>query len=134
MRVLGAAAAGAYGLLHYGQVDPPPRAAAYGSRAVSTFENPNYLASFEALVLPLALVGFCRVWDSRESAGWLALVAAIYTGVLLSASRGAWIGAVAGCAVLLVGIGLQSDATSCSCGVGRWQRDGPGAVLGVGSW
>jgi len=105
--VLGAAAVGVYGLLQYGQVDPLPRATAYGNRVVSTFENPNYLGSFEALVLPLALVGFCRAQENRESAGWLVLVAAIYTGLLLSASRGAWIGAAAGCGFLLAGVALQ---------------------------
>lgn len=103
----GAAVLGLYALVQYWGLDPLPRATGFGDRVVSFLDNPNHLGAFEGMVLPLALAAFFRAPEPRDRALLLGLVAAIYAGLLLSATRGAWVGTVAGCTVLLAGLGLQ---------------------------
>jgi tetratricopeptide (TPR) repeat protein len=80
----------------------------WGDRAVGSFANPDHMANYLVEILPLAAIGM--VWPSaisRRRAGavrYCSIAAAALIGValLLSSSRGGWIGAVVSIAVLAV--------------------------------
>jgi putative inorganic carbon (hco3(-)) transporter len=84
-----------------GQLRPRYGGAVVENRAQGLFTEPNQLGSFSALLLFLA----CALWlggrtsTVRTAAGLAALVAV--SALALSLSRGSWLGAVAGTAVLL---------------------------------
>lgn len=116
--VAGAAFAGLYGLIQLAGLDPIPPAEDFADRLLSTFPNPNHFGDFAAAVLPLATVAF--LWSAlrpgtagavpRGCAWRLAGVGAIYAGLLLAGSRGAyWAFGAAGS--LLV-VALWSDSRS----------------------
>lgn len=71
-------------------------------RAVGTFANPNLLAAFLVLLVPLALAGAVGLADRSSRVLAVALVAVGYTGVLVSFSRGGILAAAAGVGVLVV--------------------------------
>jgi putative inorganic carbon (hco3(-)) transporter len=85
-----------------GQLRPRYGGAVVENRAQGVFTEPNQLGSFSALLLFLA----CALWLGgrtsavRTAAGLAALVAV--SALALSLSRGSWLGAIAGTAVLLV--------------------------------
>lgn len=116
--VLGGAAAGLYGLLQLAGLDPLPPPEEFADRVLSFFANPNHLGDFCAAVLPLAAAGF--LWPAlgpghrrsvpRALSVRLAAVAAIYAGLLLAGSRGAYWASGVGAAVLAAG--LLADARS----------------------
>ena len=103
--VLVAAAAGtaAYGLMQFFHLDPLPLATPFKDRVVSVFANPNHFGSFMALALPLALAFYLqRLMPSMR--GLTAItVLLIYAGLLLSGSRGAWSGGLAGTLIVACG-------------------------------
>jgi len=70
------------------------------TRAYGTFEQPNPFAGYLALQLPFALAG-ALIWKGKWR--WLALAVAALAvlGIVISLSRGAWLGGAAG--VLVVG-------------------------------
>lgn len=71
-------------------------------RAVGTFANPNLLAAFLVLLLPLAMAGSLALADRASRLLGTGLVAAGYAAVLLTASRGGVLAALAGVAAFLV--------------------------------
>ncbi len=100
----------AYGLLSalYAVVqalglDPIHWSTGFDGRAGAFFGNPNFLGGHLALLLPLSLA---LALDRREGSSWRrlapwALVAALAGALVLTQTRGAWIGATVGCAVVL---------------------------------
>jgi len=78
----------------------------WGLRATGPFANPDHLADYLDLVLPIALVGFCMpaaFANRRCAAVRLFCAAAVIlpaTALLLTSSRGGWLGALLGFAVL----------------------------------
>ena len=77
-------------------------------RAQGTFHNPDHFANYLVLAFPLAVVGVLspralvgRRW-SEAFAVFAAMAAVVcIVGVLISLSRGAWLGAMAGSAMLV---------------------------------
>ena len=65
------------------------------TRAYGTFEQPNPFAGYLALQLPFAVAG-ALIWKGKWR--WLAMVVAALAvlGIVLSLSRGAWLGGVVG--------------------------------------
>ncbi len=73
-----------------------------GGRVVSVFSNPNVLAVYLLLMLPLAICGAWEEEGSRVSRRWSAAVAAMgLLCLLLTWSRGAWLGAMLEVVLLL---------------------------------
>ncbi len=99
-------------------------------RAVGTFSNPNLLAAFLVLLLPVAAAGAAQLADRASRLVGTALVVVGYAAVLLTASRGGIVAAVAGAAVFVV---LRRDHGRV-LPVGERRRLGRAVVvlLGVG--
>jgi putative inorganic carbon (HCO3(-)) transporter len=85
-----------------------PTSVAQGTvRIYSTLDNPNLLAGYLLPILPLALVALLR-W--RQPARRLFALAALGLGtaaLVLTYSRGAWMGLVAAAAVVMVLLAIQ---------------------------
>lgn len=71
-------------------------------RAVGTFGNPNLLAAFLVLALPLAAFGSAVLADRSSRLFGTAIVVLAAVAVLLTGSRGGVLGAVAGAGAALV--------------------------------
>jgi hypothetical protein len=71
-------------------------------RAVGTFTNPNLLAAFLVLVLPLAVLGALRLADRDSRLVGAAVVLTGYAAVVATGSRAALLAAAAGGAVLVL--------------------------------
>lgn len=71
-------------------------------RAVGTFANPNLLAAFLVLLLPLAAAGSAALADRPSRLLGTGVVAVGYAAVLLTASRGGVAAALAGVVAFLV--------------------------------
>lgn len=86
--------------VHFETVSVPT--GAVGGRLTGVFDHPNQLGSLCALVTPiaLALLLAARSWASRVA--YLLMLTAAILGVVLSLSRGAWIGTALGVIFLLV--------------------------------
>ena len=71
----------------------------FGARSVSTFGNPNFLASFILLFFPYSLLLFLQAKNKKENliSGSITLILALF--LLISGTRSAWIGLVV-CAFL----------------------------------
>jgi putative inorganic carbon (hco3(-)) transporter len=85
----------------------PTSVAAGTVRIYSTLDNPNLLAGYLLPILPLALVASLR-W--RQPARRLFALAALVLGIaalVLTYSRGAWMGLVAAAAVVVVLLAIQ---------------------------
>ncbi|MFA6318082.1 MAG: tetratricopeptide repeat protein [Elusimicrobiota bacterium] len=99
--------ASAYGVLQYFNVEFiwPSILNPYGGRSVSTFGNPNFLSSFNVVLMPLAAVLFVhsRTLGRRLAYGTLFLI--MGTAVLASLTRSSWAGTAAALALL----GLSKD-------------------------
>lgn len=71
-------------------------------RAVGTFGNPNLLAAFLVLVLPVAAAGAALLTDRHARLLGTAVVVVGYATVLLTGSRGGIVAALAGAAAFVV--------------------------------
>ncbi|MDE2038527.1 MAG: tetratricopeptide repeat protein [Elusimicrobia bacterium] len=100
--------ASAYAVLQYFNIDPiwPHVLNPYGGRSVSTFGNPNFLSSFNVLLLPMAAVFFSR---SRGGRRWTygILFLTLEAALLCSLTRSSWAGALAALAVLAFWPGVR---------------------------
>ncbi len=106
---ISALATAVVGILQYFLTDLPVmwvdvnRFSDLGGRVTSFFGNPNILAIYLLFSLPHALIGLC---DRLERRGWRILfgVSAVLQLVCLTLtwSRGAWLGAILQCAMLLL--------------------------------
>lgn len=93
-----------YAFIQVAGLDPVPWSTGFGGRASAFFGNPNFLGGHLALLLPLSLA---LALDRRSEAArwrWMpwAFVALLGAALLLTQTRGAWIGAAVGCALVLV--------------------------------
>jgi O-antigen ligase len=100
--IAGAALSSTYALFQFSGLDPLPPATAFNDRIVSTFSNPNHFGNFAAAGLPVAL-GLCLKTQGRRRWAATAALSLIYSGLLVSACRGAWWAGIAGCLVYLMG-------------------------------
>ena len=96
--------ASAYGVLQYFNVEFiwPSILNPYGGRSVSTFGNPNFLSSFNVVLLPLAAALFLHARSLSRRLIYGALFLALGTAILASLTRSSWGGAVTGLALLLL--------------------------------
>ncbi len=108
-RVLGAllvvgTAVAAYAILTAGHQEAVLGGGVVSGRATGPFVQPNELGAFLAAMFVLGLGALA--WTSSRRTRYLALVAVavIFVGLLMSLSRGAWMGAVLGSVVLLVAV------------------------------
>lgn len=93
----------AYGLLQFLGLDPLTWSLKFEARkAFSTFGNPDLLAGYLVLVMPMALAEFLAAVDTRVKGirflGFLVIAGAL----VLTFTRGAWIGAFVGLVLLMV--------------------------------
>jgi len=89
--VIAGAASSAYSMVQFAGFDPAAPWHTAGARPFSTMGNPDFLAAYLAAVFPLAVMGWLR--RPGALAGTAALL--IAAGLLLSQSRGAWLGVAA---------------------------------------
>lgn len=73
----------------------------YGGRAVSTFGNPNFMSSYNVILLPVATAYFSR---AKGAPRWIyaALALVLEAALLCSLTRSSWIGATAALTALLL--------------------------------
>ena len=93
-----------YGLLQYFGLDPLPWTSVpfEERRSFATFGNPDLLAGFLVLVIPLSLAEFLRADNKRDSM-WMGLSLFLIFACLLTAfTRSAWIGAAASLVAFIV--------------------------------
>ena len=98
--------------------DPWAWSASFGGRASGFLGNPNFLGGHLALLLPLALA---LAWNSLGLRRFLAwgLVAVSSAALIATQTRGAWIGAAAGRALLAwLSQRLKALAGLLGCGLG----------------
>ena len=95
--------ASVYGILQYFNFEFiwPNVLNPYGGRSVSTFGNPNFMSSYDVVVLPLAVHFFVQARGARRLA-YAILVLSIEAALLCSLTRSSWLGAAAAAAALLL--------------------------------
>ena len=71
----------------------------YGGRSVSTFGNPNFMSSFNVILLPFAVVLYLRSRGATRLA-YAAAALALEAALLCSLTRSSWIGLIVALAVL----------------------------------
>ena len=81
----------AYSIAQFAGFDPAAPWHTLGARPFSTMGNPDFLAAYLAAVFPLAVLGWLRRPTVLRGAAGLLIASAI----LLSQSRGAWLGVAA---------------------------------------
>ena len=74
----------------------------FGARPVSTFGNPNFLASFALLLLPYSLLLFLHAKNKKENliSGFICLILALF--LVISGTRSAWIGLLGCCFIFFI--------------------------------
>jgi Flp pilus assembly protein TadD len=90
-----------YGVFQYFNIDFiwPKILNPYGGRAVSTFGNPNFMSSYNVLLLPLAAALFAQSQATRRLA-YAVIFLALEAGLLTSLTRSSWLGITVGLGVL----------------------------------
>jgi tetratricopeptide (TPR) repeat protein/O-antigen ligase len=82
----------------------------YGGRSVSTFGNPNFMSSYQVMLLPVAVVYYLES-RSRVERGFYGVTALLLqTGLFCSLTRSSWAGAFAALAPLLFSARLRAKA------------------------
>ncbi|MBI5210553.1 MAG: tetratricopeptide repeat protein [Elusimicrobia bacterium] len=96
--------ASVYGVLQYFNVEFlwPSILNPYGGRSVSTFGNPNFLSSFNVVLLPIAVTFYLYARDWTRRAIYGAVCLALGSALLASLTRSSWGGAVAAVALLFL--------------------------------
>ncbi|MBQ2313150.1 MAG: O-antigen ligase family protein, partial [Elusimicrobiaceae bacterium] len=74
----------------------------FGARPVSTFGNPNFLASFVLLFLPYSLLLFLQAENKKDNliSGFVTLVLALF--LVISGTRSSWIALVVTCLIFII--------------------------------
>ena len=103
--------ASAYAVLQYFNLELiwPNTLNPYGGRSVSTFGNPNFMSSFNVVLLPFALALFSRASGGRRAI-YGALALTLEAALLCSLTRSSWLGAGAALALLLLSKEFRSRA------------------------
>ncbi|MCX5783255.1 MAG: O-antigen ligase family protein, partial [Elusimicrobia bacterium] len=98
------AIAGGYSIMQFFGIDWiwPRGVNAFGSRAVSTFGNPNLISSYLAMILPSAGVYFLHRRDLPGRFFYGFLFAVYISSIAISSTRSSWLGILAAFAVLLI--------------------------------
>ena len=93
----GGAVASGYGIMQTFGIDWvwPRMLSPYGSRAVSTFGNPNFLSSYLVMLLPFAWMYYIRQENFWRRAFYWIVLLAYCASLLASMTRSSWIGAIA---------------------------------------
>ncbi len=93
--------ASAYGVCQYFNLEFiwPHTLDPYGGRSVSTFGNPNFLSSFNVILLPFAAALFLRAKGGRRLV-YAVLALTLEAALLCSLTRSSWVGAIVALAVL----------------------------------
>ena len=73
----------------------------YGGRSVSTFGNPNFLSSYNLLLLPAALACFIEARSVGRRLVYGTAALALQAALLCTMTRSSWAGALAAVALLL---------------------------------
>lgn len=106
-------------------------------RATSVYGNPNNLGLFLGRIWPLALMSALLLWRSGQRAArplalvYLLAALIVLAGIVVSISRGAWVGVMAAVVVLATGV-ARAAAARANLPIGAWVRR-PAAlrVLGI---
>ena len=95
--------AAVYGILQSSGVEPIwPRAInPFGGRAVSTFGNPNFLAAYLAVAIPLAAVKFVDAGTPTRRLIYGLLNLVLLGALLCTGTRSGWLGTLVGLAVVV---------------------------------
>ncbi len=90
-----------YGVLQYFNLEFiwPSALNPYGGRSVSTFGNPNFMSSYNVILLPGAVALFSQSRGPRRLA-YGALALALEAALLSSLTRSSWLGAAVGVCLL----------------------------------
>lgn len=96
--------ASAYGILQYFNIEViwPTVLNPYGGRSVSTFGNPNFLSSYNVVLLPFAAALFLNARGAFAKAAYGIVFLALEGALLASLTRSSWGGAIAALGVLAV--------------------------------
>jgi O-antigen ligase/tetratricopeptide (TPR) repeat protein len=109
-----------YGILQYEGIEPiwPGKIEFFGTRSVSTFGNPNFLASFLILILPvIAVLAFYeKSFIKKLFLG--GLFGVNFLGLLVTRTRSAWLGLFA--ALILIAFFLASYQVSLISRNRKW--------------
>ncbi|NIM03670.1 tetratricopeptide repeat protein, partial [bacterium] len=86
--------ASSYALLQYGGIEPiwPMQLDPFGTRSVSTFGNPNFLASYLMLILPVVAVLAVYEKSLLKKVFLGGLFVINFFGLLVTRTRSAWLG------------------------------------------
>ncbi|MBI2069266.1 MAG: O-antigen ligase family protein [Elusimicrobia bacterium] len=127
------ALASIYGIGQYFGVDFiwPRNLNPYGSRAISTFGNPNFLSPYLATLMPSLIVGVwaSKSWGSRLIHGLLFFI--FEAGLLSTLTRSSWAAALVGAGVTLWLLRRFGDDAPAGADARRpWKSVG---VLGAGA-
>ena len=103
--------ASVYGILQYFNVELiwPNVLNPYGGRSVSTFGNPNFMSSFNVVLLPLAAAWAVRARGGRRFA-YAAVFFALEGALLCSLTRSSWLGAGLALGLLSLSPELRREA------------------------
>lgn len=74
----------------------------YGGRSVSTFGNPNFMSSYQVMLMPLAATYYLQAENRFKRCVYGALLLSLEAGLLCSLTRSSWVGAAAAMAPLLL--------------------------------
>jgi tetratricopeptide (TPR) repeat protein/O-antigen ligase len=83
-----------YAIIQYQGIEPiwPRKIEPFGARSVSTFGNPNFLASFLILILPVIAVLALYEKSLTKKLFWGGLFGVNFLGLLVTHTRSAWLG------------------------------------------
>ncbi|MEK7382839.1 MAG: O-antigen ligase family protein, partial [Elusimicrobiota bacterium] len=103
--------ASAYGVLQYFNVEVvwPNVLNPYGGRAVSTFGNPNFLSSYNVVLMPIVLALFIEERQAWRRVSYAALFLTLEAALLATLTRSSWMGALAGSAALMFSPRLRAQ-------------------------
>ncbi len=100
--------ASTYGVLQYFNFEFiwPHALNPYGGRAVSTFGNPNFLSSYNVVLLPFCVILWARAKGAAR-AGYALCALVLEAGLLCSLTRSSWMGAFASISFLFFSRGFR---------------------------
>jgi len=109
-----------YAILQYRGIEPiwPRKIEPFGARSVSTFGNPNFLASFLILILPVIAVLALYEKSLTKKLFLGGLFGVNFLGLLVTHTRSAWLGLFV--ASILVGFFLASQQVSIILRNRKW--------------
>jgi tetratricopeptide (TPR) repeat protein len=104
--------ASAYGLLQYFNLEIiwPYTLNPYGGRAVSTFGNPNFLSSFNVVLMPIALALFLCEKSGARRMTYGALFLVFEAALFSTLTRSSWGGGLIACLALALSPRLRARA------------------------